>query len=374
MNFEENNYEEGTFSVYYQEAWHSTNPPTVELGDEHELLYHVDLYVTLPADGGDNGDGNGGNGGNGGGNGGGYTGPTYTAPIADANGPYYEFWDKIEGYAEVTFDGSGSTGSITSYSWDFGDETTGSGVSPTHRYYTLDNFTVTLNVTGPLGYSISQTFAVIYEGANLPPYPPTVSGPQTGSKNIDYDYTAVSTDDDDDQLKYIFDWDDATTKTTGFYANGTAVTESHNWSSAGVYTIKVKASDNATESGTTSYVVLIDAIWVKTIGYLMDTNGDGTYDSFYSNETGATTATDKQDDGTYYINSDEDSGWDWIYDPDTDTLTEYTEAGAEAEDNTLLYVGVILVILILLGLALLAGRKKGKKEEPKKETKKPKKK
>jgi hypothetical protein len=46
MNFLEDNYEEGTFSVYYQEAWHSTNPPTVELGDEHELLYHVDLYVT----------------------------------------------------------------------------------------------------------------------------------------------------------------------------------------------------------------------------------------------------------------------------------------------------------------------------------------
>jgi len=49
MNFLEDNYEEGTFSVYYQEAWHSTNPPTVELGDEHEILYHVDLYVILPA-------------------------------------------------------------------------------------------------------------------------------------------------------------------------------------------------------------------------------------------------------------------------------------------------------------------------------------
>ena len=48
MTFKEDNYEEGTFSVYYQGVWYPTEPPTVELGDEHEIIYHVDLYVTLP--------------------------------------------------------------------------------------------------------------------------------------------------------------------------------------------------------------------------------------------------------------------------------------------------------------------------------------
>ena len=48
MTFLEDNYEEGTFLVYYQGVWYPTVPPTVELGDQHEIIYHVDLYVTLP--------------------------------------------------------------------------------------------------------------------------------------------------------------------------------------------------------------------------------------------------------------------------------------------------------------------------------------
>jgi len=46
MNFLEDNYMVGTFSVCYQSLWYTTNPPTVELGDENELFYNVDLYVT----------------------------------------------------------------------------------------------------------------------------------------------------------------------------------------------------------------------------------------------------------------------------------------------------------------------------------------
>ena len=311
-------------------------------------------------------------GGNGGSNGG-YTGPTYTEPSADANGPYIEYYDFQLGYGEVVFDGSDSTGSIDIYTWDFGDGTTGTGVSPTHQYTSMNNFTVTLNVTGPLGYNVSTTYALITPEANTPPTAPTVSGPQTGTVDTDYKYTAVATDDDPgDQIKYIFDWGDGTTTTTDFFDNNTAVNETHNWSAAGVYKLKVSASDNATETPSDDYYVLIDAIWVKTIGYMMDTDGDGTYDTFYSNETGEVTDVEEQTDGTYYIDSDGTEGWDWVYDPSTDTLTEYSAGETPpAEDNTLLYVGAIILILIILGLLWMLGKKKGKKPEEKKpETKK----
>ncbi|HII07220.1 MAG TPA: PKD domain-containing protein [Methanotrichaceae archaeon] len=49
--------------------------------------------------------------------------------------------------------------------------------------------------------------------------------------------------DSGDQVKYIFDWGDGTTSETGFVESGVNVSISHNWSSEGVYYVKVRAVD-----------------------------------------------------------------------------------------------------------------------------------
>ena len=65
----------------------------------------------------------------------------------------------------VDFNASGSydpDGSITSYSWDFGDGTTGSGVTTSHVYPYEGTFTVTLTVTdnsGLTGQSVQSVVA-----------------------------------------------------------------------------------------------------------------------------------------------------------------------------------------------------------------------
>ncbi|MDH7517329.1 MAG: NosD domain-containing protein [Candidatus Thermoplasmatota archaeon] len=76
-------------------------------------------------------------------------------PFADANGPYHGVVA-----SEITFNGTGSfdlDGSIVSYSWSFGDGTTGTGVSPKHTYSTNGNYTVTLTVTDNEGKTGSDT-------------------------------------------------------------------------------------------------------------------------------------------------------------------------------------------------------------------------
>jgi len=69
-------------------------------------------------------------------------------PVADAGGPY-------SGTAgqSIPFNGSGSSGSITSYSWTFGDGGSATGVSPSHTYGSAGTYTATLTVYGPGGQS-----------------------------------------------------------------------------------------------------------------------------------------------------------------------------------------------------------------------------
>ena len=74
------------------------------------------------------------------------------APVADAGGPYTGAVN-----APITLDGSGTTGSASSYQWDFGDGTTGTGITVTHIYTIAGTYTVTLTVTGSCGTSSDVT-------------------------------------------------------------------------------------------------------------------------------------------------------------------------------------------------------------------------
>jgi PKD repeat protein len=73
--------------------------------------------------------------------------------VCDAGGPYYG----SEG-APLPFDGTGSEApgvGISSYSWSFGDGTTGSGAQPTHVYASGGLYVVTLTVTDQVGLQSS---------------------------------------------------------------------------------------------------------------------------------------------------------------------------------------------------------------------------
>jgi hypothetical protein len=123
---------------------------------------------------------------------------------------------------------------------------------------------------------------------------------------------------------------------------------SHAWNTAGIYTITAYASDNETSSQTASHIILIDACLVKTIGYILDTNSDGTYDMFHHNNTGLDTKTEKTNNG-YLLDYDNDGKWDHIFNLPADLLSAYNEdKNAEKTPGFELVLVFVAVMIILM--------------------------
>jgi len=90
------------------------------------------------------------------------------SPVANAGGAYNGIISQ-----NVPFAGNGSIdpdGSIVSYSWNFGDGGTASGVAPTHAYPTIGTYTVTLTVTDNLGAQGSASTSVVITSSSSDQY------------------------------------------------------------------------------------------------------------------------------------------------------------------------------------------------------------
>ena len=81
---------------------------------------------------------------------------------------------------------------------------------------------------------------------NTPPNTPTITGPTNIKPLIEYKYTIVATDPEDQDLKYDIDWGGGSGASgLGPYKSGEEVYLKHAWKSKGTYTIKVRARDTA---------------------------------------------------------------------------------------------------------------------------------
>jgi hypothetical protein len=95
---------------------------------------------------------------------------------------------------------------------------------------------------------------------------PTTYAPASGIPNTNYTFTTSAADSSyGHTIRYIFDWDDGTYTTTGYYANGEKVNASHSWSSAGDKVVTVTAQcDTGTYGSGVSYntINIVSHYWL----------------------------------------------------------------------------------------------------------------
>jgi hypothetical protein len=94
------------------------------------------------------------------------------------------------------------------------------------------------------GYEVGTT--------NEPPQTPDApSGPTDGLTNVEYSFTAQTTDPEGEDIYYWFNWGDGTNSGwLGPYSSGAMVTATNIWTEAGEFDITVKAKDdNGHQSG-----------------------------------------------------------------------------------------------------------------------------
>lgn len=166
-----------------------------------------------------------------------------TAPVADADGPY-SGTEKVA----FTFDGSGSydpDGDPLTYLWDFGDGTTGSGVSPSHTYEAGGAYTVTLVVND--GRADSEPATTTADIAQVNDAPVAEAGPdQSGYVGEALTFDGAGSYDEEDGTALVYQWE------FGDAASASGVTAQHAYAAAGTYvvTLTVTGSDEASDTDT----------------------------------------------------------------------------------------------------------------------------
>lgn len=189
-------------------------------------------------------------------------------PVADAGGPY-------SGTAgvPVAFDGTSSNDPDErlplSYSWRFGDGSTGSGSAPSHTYVSAGTFEVILVVTDAWGaVSAPDTTSVVIVPNELPIA--DAGGPYAGTAGTPMSFDGTGSTDPDGHLPLSYAWNfgDGTT--------GTGATPTHTYASAGVFDVVLVVTDangaRSAPNGTTATVasstptsILVSDAFARTV-------------------------------------------------------------------------------------------------------------
>ncbi len=142
----------------------------------------------------------------------------------------------------VAFDSTTSTGSITSYAWDFGDGTTSTEPNPTHAYQAPGTFVVRLTVSDGTTQSETESAVTVQAGlqAVFAIRPPQV--------NVGELVAFDSNETTGNVVSYSWEFGDGTTSTE---PNPT-----HTYQAPGDYAVRLVVSDGTTQSEATNLITV----------------------------------------------------------------------------------------------------------------------
>lgn len=188
--------------------------------------------------------------------------PITVASGGTAGPPTARFTSSPSGPAinqDVFFNASQSTASsgrtITTYSWDFGDGSTGSGVTVTHAYTRAGSFTVTLLVTDDANQvgtttgsvTVAATSGQIVADFTVSPTDPKISA----GTNVNVNFDATPSISTAGITRYDWVWGDGSSN-----ANGGQMIQ-HTFNAPGTYVVRLTVTDALNRTATTTKTVSV---------------------------------------------------------------------------------------------------------------------
>lgn len=157
----------------------------------------------------------------------------------------------------ISFDATASTdpeGQPLTYSWDYGDGSTGSGALVTHSYATAGDYRVSLSVSDGV-WPVTSAQVVRVSPPNEPPeacFTFDSAAPSAG-KPVTFNATC-SSDPEEQPLTFTWDFGDGS-----LAMQTTALTVSHTFATQGSYDVELTVSDGVKQDTTTQPVVVSEA-------------------------------------------------------------------------------------------------------------------
>ena len=172
---------------------------------------------------------------------------TPTTPNGPSRGAYYRPYTFTSSATEP--DGESI---FYIFDWDDGNKSdwlgpysSGETVTATHTWETIGDYEIRVKAKdineAQSDWSEPHAIAIV---ENQPPNNPVIDGPAKAVPFVSYEYTFITTDDDEDQISYYIDWGDGESKWYGPYASGELLSLEHKWKPGKTHTIKAKARDS----------------------------------------------------------------------------------------------------------------------------------
>jgi len=151
---------------------------------------------------------------------------------------------------DIYFDAAASRPTDGTFTWDFGDGATGTGLTPAHLYDVAGTYTVTLTVRNALGQSASLSRTVTVAASSSSVSASFVFSPTAPAVNQDIYFDAAASR----PTNATFDWN---------FGDGSAaesgVAPIHRYTQAGTYTVVLNVSNAFGQTATTTRTITVSA-------------------------------------------------------------------------------------------------------------------